>query len=72
MKKNKLKRLQYVALGCSFVGYSTYTIVLLLTDKLNDFLKGFLHGLSFVMICTWCVFMVWSAFNKRNPYKLIK
>ncbi len=71
MRKNKLKRLQYVALGCFFVGYSAY-IVVLLTDKLNDFLKGFLHGLSFVMICTWSVFMVWSAFNKRNPYKIIK
>lgn len=72
MNKRRLKRLQYVGIGCSIVGYSSLTASIIFSDTLTNFLKGLLHGISFVMIFAWIIYVVWSAFNKRNPYKINK
>jgi len=72
MNKRTLKRLQYIGIGSSIVGYSSLTASIIFSDTLTNFLKGFLHWVSFVMIFAWIIYMVWSAFNKRNPYKIIK
>lgn len=72
LKKSTLKRIQYVALSFSLLGYAGFTVNLMFNEKMSDFFKGFLEGLSFMMILIWGVYMVWSAFNKRNPYEIIK
>lgn len=72
IKKQKLKRIQYLFLTFSLLGPACFTVVLMFSEKLTDFLKGFLGGLSFVMIITWGVYLIWSIINKRNPYLLIK
>jgi len=72
LEKNILKRIQYVALSFSLLGYAGFSINLMFSEKMSDFYKGFLEGMLFMMIVAWGVYMVWSAFNKRNPYELIK
>lgn len=72
LEKSTLKRIQYVALSFSLLGYAGFTVNLMFSEKMSDFGKGFLEGMSFMMIATWGVYMVWSAFNKRNPYEIIK
>jgi len=67
-----LKRIQYVALSFSLLGYAGFSINLMFSEKMSDFYKGFLEGMSFMMIVAWGVYMLWSVFNKRNPYELIK
>lgn len=72
LEKNTLKRIQYIALTFSLLGPACFAIGLMFSDKLSDFLKGFLAGLSIIMIIIWGVYMVWCFIKKRNPYTIIK
>jgi hypothetical protein len=70
LKKSTLKRIQYIALTFSLLGLSGFTINLMFNEKMSDFFKGFLEGMSVTMIIVWGIYMVWCLFNKRNPYKI--
>jgi hypothetical protein len=72
LEKNTLKRIQYIALTLSLLGPIVFTTALMFSEELSDFLKGFLGGLSFVMIITWGVYLIWCIINKRNPYRIIE
>ena len=71
-QKELLKRIQKVALIISFLGYAGLASSNIFSENLNDFEQGLIEGLSVTFIIVWCVFMVWNAFNNRNPYKIIK
>lgn len=72
LENNRLKRIQHIALTFSLLGPACFAIGLMFSDKLSDFLKGFLTGLSIVMIITWGVYLIWCIIKKRNPYTIIK
>jgi putative Mn2+ efflux pump MntP len=71
LEKSTLKRIQYVALSFSLLGYTGFTVNLIFSEKMNDFVKGFVEGMSFMMIAAWSLYMVWSAFSKRNHTRLL-
>lgn len=72
LEKKCLRRIQRVALGGSLLSYSGIICGNIFSENLTNFQKGFIEGLSAALLVFWVVYMLWSAFNKKNPYVLIK
>lgn len=64
------KRLQYMMLLISGLGYLIFALSRIFRHSLTDFTLGFYEGLSSVFIVTWGIYMCYCFAKKKSPYKI--
>jgi len=62
------KRFQFIMLCLFALGLIIFSFSNLLRNILPHFLLGFCEGLSFVLIISGGIYMIYSFIKKKNPY----
>ena len=64
------KRLQYMTLIISGLGYLIFSLSSIFRHSLTEFTLGFFEGVSLVFIATWAIYMCYCIVKKKSPYKI--
>lgn len=65
------KRVQYMMLIISALGYLVFSLSSIFRHSFTDFTLGIFEGISLVFIVTWAIYMCYCFSKKKSPYKII-